>query len=313
MKQGNNPGLKILHIRQPTYDRPPAAVTSDSIESLLQSAPLDSEHCSDVYRGLARIGRADSQSPDIVIVCVDGYSPVEMEFFSIVSRIHRQISIYVYSRQSSRVRIDRAIELGAAGMASAELIQSIIESETATPNRIHHDEDMEISSTISPPKNIIAGDTHTKNDGIETSEQTEHTEEIPSQVVEPESNQMDSQNDMKKSYDQEPFDQKIDDHELDEKDELKPEDEYTKPARVPWIRYQDGPSRGAPEQSLPRTQPVEPSKISSQPVITKRKIDEPLLTEEEIQALIGDDISAIAPDERDELFPEDTPQEESSI
>ncbi|MHC4697712.1 MAG: hypothetical protein ACYTFA_13320 [Planctomycetota bacterium] len=72
------------------------------------------------------------------------------------------------------------------------------------------------------------------------------------------------------------------------------------PARVPWLRYADGPTRGAPKHSAPvppEAQPVEASDLENEP----REASEPLLTDAELQALIGDDIddiAAIAPEDR---------------
>lgn len=62
--------------------------------------------------------------------------------------------------------------------------------------------------------------------------------------------------------------------------------------RVPWLRYGDKPARTAPKPPTPTAHDA-PS-AEQEPSVSEAH--QPLLTDEELQALIGDDISAIAPD-----------------
>ena len=63
--------------------------------------------------------------------------------------------------------------------------------------------------------------------------------------------------------------------------------------RVPWLRYSDGPARTAPmTRTPPPPTPVPPAPKA--PPASESDC-EPLLTEEELEALMGDDISTIAP------------------
>lgn len=63
--------------------------------------------------------------------------------------------------------------------------------------------------------------------------------------------------------------------------------------RVPWLRYADGPQRAAPPMRTPPT-PIAPPQTPTTPPPSARDY-EPLLTDEELEALMSDDISAIAP------------------
>jgi len=79
-----------------------------------------------------------------------------------------------------------------------------------------------------------------------------------------------------------------------EEDEAPPveEDSEDTPSspRVPWLRYADGPQRAAPPVRKPPA-PIPPAPAPSAPAPDY----EPLLTDEELEALLSDDISAIAP------------------
>ena len=329
----NIDGLKILLIHQPAFDRPSSAIAADSIESLLLSSPLHVDHCSDVYRGLARLGRSTSDSDvrayDIAMICVDGFSSVELEFFSIVARRYPQISIYVYSPQSSRVRLDRAIELGAAGLASAELIQSIVDTQTTTApmpqnvqnesaqtpqqliagetphehsqeNLAHENPDHPVEELVMPEELVTPPDTVTQ----ETTLQEEELQKITPQETRPQDMQV---------VDVDEIETQEDAFDLEEEEPLDdPQDEPAGPARVPWIRYQNTPARTAPQPQPVRQPPVAHETMNDNPQpVMRRNIDEPLLSEEELEALLGDDISAIVPSERDALVSDDAAGEEN--
>jgi hypothetical protein len=65
------------------------------------------------------------------------------------------------------------------------------------------------------------------------------------------------------------------------------------PVRVPWLRYEDRPTRTAPKPpTVPSRKPPDADREPAAP-----KADQPLLTEAELQALLGGDISAVTPDE----------------
>jgi hypothetical protein len=71
------------------------------------------------------------------------------------------------------------------------------------------------------------------------------------------------------------------------------EEDARKPARVPWLRYGDRPARVAPALREPPPQALNPN---PQPPSPPRSY-EPLLTEEELRALMSDDFAAIVGDD----------------
>ena len=91
----------------------------------------------------------------------------------------------------------------------------------------------------------------------------------------------------------------------DQPSELGPEaqpDDSEQAVRVPWLRYTDRPARTGPGNQPPPSaeDPAEPG-----PEVPTRTSPEPLLTDEELRALIGeDDIAALAPEQPDPLWPD---------
>jgi hypothetical protein len=193
-----------------------------------------------VYRGLARILRPPSNPPRAVIVCLDGLTTPEFEFFSIVARRRKEVSVYVYGSGRAEARIAKAIELGAKGPATADLLAELTGGPPAA------------AIGQAPPPPCAEGD------------ETPRPPASPPTPTEP--------------------------IRADEEDPRKP-------ARVPWLRYGDRPARVAPN-----ARPPAPSLDRPAP----RSVSfEPLLTEEELRALMSDDIAAIAPDEPEARRPYD--------
>lgn len=84
-----------------------------------------------------------------------------------------------------------------------------------------------------------------------------------------------------------------------------PNDTTTAPARVPWGAYGDRPMRCAPGANA---EPTSPEHVPSIAESTRKTTQpsEPLLTPEELDALLGDDISAIAPQRRTDTLADDS-------
>jgi hypothetical protein len=85
-----------------------------------------------------------------------------------------------------------------------------------------------------------------------------------------------------------------------EEDEAIEEEEETQPdqsVRVPWLRYDDQIVRRRPPDSTKPPAIEGPDKAAFSPEAGKRKdVDEPLLSREELEALMGDDdVASIAP------------------
>ena len=206
----------------------------------LTATGLDVRDVSDVYRALARIGSAGSNSPLAVVVCADDLTTAELEFFSIVGRIHRSVAVYVYGRSSARERIAQAIDMGATGELTDDVIRTLADTTTSTPST--GDDDAAAAPASLHSEDIEdAARRFWKDQSESSAESTQRTGEV-----------------------REP-----------------PSD----PARFPWRRYEDAPKRKPPSQG----QPTSFSKREDEQPDPSIPVHEPLLTDEELRALIGDD------------------------
>jgi hypothetical protein len=227
---------------------------------LLKASALDVQVCGDVYRGLARLGRGGTDAPKAVLVCADDLGSPELEFFSITSRLGCGAVVYVYGDGRSEARVARAIELGATGRADEQVIRTL---GSAAPLP-------EPSASRDTGETVQVESTATGAERPETPTETgspvESTVQTPAEVL--------------------PEPQKVEECEREVRES---------PVRVPWLRYGSTPERTPPQRHRSRSDqpaPVESSK-------RRPSVHEPLLTEEELQALIGDDIASIAPREHD--------------
>ena len=239
---------RVLHIRL----QPPSSLESGScrspLDKLLAASPLETEWCPDVYRGLARLFGPPSAPPRAVIVCLDGLGTPEFEFFSILSRVRRDLKVYVYGSAGAEARIAKAVEFGATGSVTKEVLSELAGGPPPLP---------EAEAPVRTPER--------RNDtaAAPADPPPDPADQTPMRMVE--------------------------------------EEDARKPARVPWLRYGDRPARVAPAARTPAPQPS-PSVDRPSPRTTSF---EPLLTEEELQALMSDDIAAIAADEPDARRPHD--------
>jgi len=214
----------------------------------------------DVYSGLAQVcalgtpaeGHAEPPNGELlVVVCVDGLGAAEMEFFGLVRRVAPGASVYVYGRPGSTKQIALAVKRGAIGQWSGG----------------------------------AEGIEGTREQGIERGK-----------------------------------DQGIEGG----REEDGEEEDRSRPVRVPWLRYADAPRRGAPPRGVKsneipegvapgpaRIDPedveldresaeVDPEEMGSDAELSEfdakepdesRSVAAPLLTEEELRALIGLDDS----------------------
>ena len=279
----------VLHIR------PEWAEQAAEIDSVLEADALTVEICPDVYRGLARVCAADSsQSPSdsdlrAIVVCVDDLGPAELEFFSIVSRLRRTLPVFVYGQERYNFRVAKAIELGASGHVTAAAIHSVAGSRE--PPR---------------PESGLADDRTTQA----TTGTTREASGIQPPPPPPTKSLADSIEPEPQALPVEP----------DEGAAVVPEAETTQEqpartrARVPWQRYADRPTRIGPQRTPPSppTPSVETPKPGEDPALetSPAPSSAPLLTEAELQALLGDDISAIAPEPHSEPGSPDVREEE---
>jgi hypothetical protein len=242
-----NPNTVVLHI----HSIP--SLQAEDVDDRLAAASLEVNGCGDVYRALARLAGSEVSRFRAVIVSLDGLDPSEFEFFSLVARLQRDLPVYVYAGPRSDSRVQKALDLGAAGRVTTEVIDSLAPPEE---DRVASDEEagepqIHPAPDVAPPQAAPAK---------ESPIAAEETEPAPA--------------------------------DRDEEHRKVEGGTVQGSVRVPWLRYEGRPARTAPRQADRPTQPA-PEPETEAPA---SGVHRPLLTEEELQALIGDDISSVAPD-----------------
>ena len=233
----------------------------------------------DVYRTLAYVLLPRSTPLTAIIVNVDGLGRTELEFFSILARRFPSLNVCVYGGARAAPRIEQALECGAKCRLTDELLGEMLTpvqdvAETRSPGPVH--EQIEAP----PPA---------------TREGTEDVDMEDASVVPASERQQPAKADEEgslRSEDCQDPDAITSSRPQEYEDSVPPDAEDTEPARVPWLNYRDRPQRAAPSQrEAPANSEPRPPQSPS------RDLTAPLLTDEELKALLSDDIAAIAPRE----------------
>jgi hypothetical protein len=119
----NNLIPTVIHVRN-TQARQ-VRLGSGDVDRWVAEAGLEVQVCDDVYRGLARIIRTRDNRLRAVVVCVDDLRTDEFEFFTLIARYRRDVSVYVYGGDRVSSRVTRAMELGATGEATEAVIRAL--------------------------------------------------------------------------------------------------------------------------------------------------------------------------------------------
>lgn len=208
------------------------------IKTLLGTLGANVHSFPDVYRGLAKICSDRSPDPKAVIVCVDDLVASELEFFSILARLRRDLPVYVYGHDRSKSRMARAMEFGATAEATESLLRALAASPAPKPEPAP--EPKPEPEPAPEPEPVVLDDTDT-HDEVGALEGEARFDRLP-------------------------------------------ETTEAAPVRVPWLRYTAAPGRKAPPRDTGSVQATDHDK----PGDTAPESFQPLLTEEELQALLGD-------------------------
>ena len=97
----------LLHI----YSRPNP--DTERIESTLAEMGIGSVRAEDCFAGLAQLVRGAPGAFEALLVCLNGLTREDEEFFQIASRRYRQSSIYLYGTESGALTAEQAVQAGA--------------------------------------------------------------------------------------------------------------------------------------------------------------------------------------------------------
>lgn len=285
----NNLPSRVLHIRS----SPCSAPMTDPLAALSAGSSPEVDECGHVYLGLARALADENESIHAVVVCLDDLTKDEFELFTILSQRRRGALLYVYSQAPGNDRVAKAIALGATAQLTEQIVDQLSQAGATTVTPEHHRrEPVDAAATrtaTDEPAQPATGQPATDQIAADqrASESLGHAEQPPKIEVPP----------------------------------IVQERETAPPAvtnsahdgagetpdrpRVPWQSYENKPERQKPSSPSERAQPQPPMRAApakdefdpSPP--TRKRSYEPLLSSEEMQALMSDDISAIAPEPRE--------------
>ncbi len=98
---------RLLHIYSQTNPE------AGRIESTLAEMGIGLVRAEDCFAGLAQLVRGGPGAFEALLVCLDGLTREDEEFFQIASRRYRQSPIYLYGTESSALTAEQAVQAGA--------------------------------------------------------------------------------------------------------------------------------------------------------------------------------------------------------
>ena len=279
---------RILHVRP----EPTGGVRTDKIDAEWAALALPVEVCPDVYRALARLCDVRRRDYPIAVVLVDALGDAEMEFFSIAARVCRSTTVYVYGDERLRARLDDACERGASGIVTPGTLNELMATAVmpTAPAVSEPVDPIPPRESVWPPsdshRNGATGVVETNENrsaasveraalappvSEEVTDPLDLLDEDPEDAVAAESMEVDA--------DETDPDLDTDDDGSDETDDESPD------VRVPWLRYPATPARSGP----PPRGPIPNERRDDTSPRPRSILREPLLTDEELRALLGDD------------------------
>ncbi|MCH7701748.1 MAG: hypothetical protein IID37_08675 [Planctomycetes bacterium] len=259
---------RILHLT--TGDH----ATGTRLADFLTECGAEIQPCSDVYRGLALVGKPPvahseelarlgkprpgeqlqgrTNSIDAVLVGVDCLSAGEFEFFELCASLQNPPPVWVYGGRDAQAKIALGLRLGAELEADVDSLRSAfvrLASPGHAPARDHNAS----SPTLDEPR----------------------PERVPLVACPPVSEANDARVDSEAIHCRSAPDPET-------LTEAASEVEVSDPLPVPWTRDHDGPRRTPPQtlESQPTSEPQDEG-------VAADDADGPLLTEQELEALIG--------------------------
>lgn len=289
----------ILHIAAATTEEGQEVYRCyHEVQSALNLLAPYLEHRTDVYSGLAwlclRSALSSARGSErAVIVCVDEFESPEWEFFSLVPRIRRCLPIYVYSNRGLDDRVARAIRSGAAERFTEEAAKEIVslrgDRMKEDPSASHLQDNIEpLVNQLHPASTQL----HPAESQVPPAARSEEKPSAPADtnrpavVVQPDRSAPS------------PSSRPLDNADRSDAPQEEKTDSPSPAVRVPWLRYHDRPTRTGPKgKPREQTQTADAKEKETADLSSDRPAttEQPLLSEAELQALMGDDIASLAP------------------
>jgi hypothetical protein len=251
--------------------------------------------CADVFTGLVRIGRTSAR---LVIVDVERLGQAELDFFRLMRRRRRGLPVLVHASRVACPNVDRAVRVGATGPLTAEALAGIairpgarrpIDGPHASATADVRGSDENLAGSFASAGNVLDAEHRARllSDAMRRHDEGREAAPLPEANPQKEArpDEAPERSETEGEFTEELGD--FADEGADDEDDGAPPgetepnaeaDRNTREARVPWLRYHDTPKRIGP---APRRSPHSPGR--------RAMADEPLLTPEELDALLGDD------------------------
>lgn len=329
---------KILHVADtgPNADQAIGASGDNGAAiTALERLPRHVDISRNLYVAMARLIGDSQRLYRAAAVCIDGLTGEEFEFFLLLQRHRPELDVLVYSRAGNDRGIRAALERGAALWSEAgwQRVISRAGNSPATRPVALHDADRPAAKHAHEPSMAKAPEFPHAMDRPSV----ERSVSLPAQQIPPPQAKPPSAPAWRSTPLETPAEPAVpnalnssgsaDDEgtEPSEYAAVEPaadsnghdvlRESARGPARVPWLRYADAPTRRKPssEAATPPADdrpPPSRSNETRQPAeVQGRTTDEarpdpfaPLLTEEELRALMSDDYSDVGVEERESLL-----------
>ena len=261
--------------------------TRSQVETWIAQSGIACEEC-DAYRGLARLMRDTRRVIRAVVVCADDLDRCEFDLFGLVGRYRPDVTLLAYGRTERSHDLRSALDCGALLCTQAALARL-----TPGPLRSADDATAPSRSWLGLPR-LASGPSRSPEQAPLPPVASAPAPSTAKTPVAPEPD-----TDRIASRDNGPPEQKGG-HEPALAEPLEG------PARVPWVRYGDVPVRQKPTDAAAPVLPSSKETNGSEPPARPLDAYEPLLTDEELRALMSDDFEGLGVNERESLLDDES-------
>ncbi len=256
----------LLYVKAPGH---PHAVETHA-PCALDPSKIPHEVCANIYTALARLCRPDGATIDTVIVALDGLVSDEFEFFSLARRTRPDVTTFVHAHHEARDLIALAIERGATGELTDQAVSRLQAGNSCFAEPVPGGSPGDASLPQDQQPAIIGQNTEPAGPQASISDQEEFLSGGDSDIEK-------------------------------ETPVEAAEDVRSGPVPVPWSNRKNAPTRTRPAPaSWAHDTPDQPAAESNANTTDADALSEPLLTQEELAALISDEPNSDPPIEFDQ-------------
>ena len=172
---------RLLHI----YSQPDPE--AERIESTLAQMGIGVLRAEDCFAGMAQLVRGGPGAFEALLVCLNGLTREDQEFFQIASRRYRQSPIYLYGSESGALTAEQAVQAGARRRIEPDEVSALFPSrhmpepveppavQAATPPRL---DDLLVDEIVRPLEDKLNAELDKANAEPGEDDPTEEREDL---------------------------------------------------------------------------------------------------------------------------------------